>query len=179
MKRLLHVLFTAVFIETHRVGHMGGETWLLGNINQTGYFRVNYDLHNWRLLIQQLMTNPTVFLSSTTAGPSESSRFIQSVSFKFSFSPFVTILLSPHHFPLHSKCLCCFLAADHLRGQQGRSDRWRLQPGKVCWVCYTTPLETFRESDSCARDPFKTPSNPCRDGWTIQAIIVSCFLFSQ
>uniref|UniRef100_A0A8C1ZI28 Aminopeptidase n=1 Tax=Cyprinus carpio TaxID=7962 RepID=A0A8C1ZI28_CYPCA len=46
--------------ETHRVGHVDGEMWLLGNINQTGYFRVNYDLHNWRLLIQQLMTNPTV-----------------------------------------------------------------------------------------------------------------------
>ncbi|XP_058272562.1 thyrotropin-releasing hormone-degrading ectoenzyme-like [Hemibagrus wyckioides] len=46
--------------ETHRVGHIGEETWLLGNINQTGYFRVNYDLHNWRLLIQQLMINPTI-----------------------------------------------------------------------------------------------------------------------
>ncbi|KAI7791926.1 putative thyrotropin-releasing hormone-degrading ectoenzyme [Triplophysa rosa] len=50
--------------ETHRVGHMDGETWLLGNINQTGYFRVNYDLHNWRLLIQQLTTNPTVHLTA-------------------------------------------------------------------------------------------------------------------
>lgn len=49
-----------IFIETHRVGHIDEKTWLLGNINQTGYFRVNYDLHNWRLLIQQLMINPTV-----------------------------------------------------------------------------------------------------------------------
>ncbi|KAI7791928.1 putative thyrotropin-releasing hormone-degrading ectoenzyme [Triplophysa rosa] len=54
--------------ETHRVGHMDGETWLLGNINQTGYFRVNYDLHNWRLLIQQLMTNPTIISVGNRAG---------------------------------------------------------------------------------------------------------------
>ncbi|XP_016095468.1 thyrotropin-releasing hormone-degrading ectoenzyme-like [Sinocyclocheilus grahami] len=54
--------------ETHRVGHMGSETWLLGNINQTSYFRVNYDLHNWRLLIQQLMTNPTIISVGNRAG---------------------------------------------------------------------------------------------------------------
>ncbi|XP_016349241.1 thyrotropin-releasing hormone-degrading ectoenzyme [Sinocyclocheilus anshuiensis] len=54
--------------ETHRVGHMGSETWLLGNINQTGYFRVNYDLHNWGLLIQQLMTNPTIISVGNRAG---------------------------------------------------------------------------------------------------------------
>ncbi|RXN10957.1 thyrotropin-releasing hormone-degrading ectoenzyme [Labeo rohita] len=54
--------------ETHRVGHVDGETWLLGNINQTGYFRVNYDLHNWRLLIQQLMTNPTIISVGNRAG---------------------------------------------------------------------------------------------------------------
>lgn len=135
--------FSAVFIETHRVGHMGGETWLLGNINQTGYFRVNYDLHNWRLLIQQLMTNPTVFFSLTSVSRSDSFHFKP----KFFFPPFVTILPfshSSHHFLLHSKCLCRSLAADHLRGQQGRSDWWRLQPGEVGSVCYTTPLETCR-----------------------------------
>uniref|UniRef100_A0A673GJ08 Aminopeptidase n=1 Tax=Sinocyclocheilus rhinocerous TaxID=307959 RepID=A0A673GJ08_9TELE len=54
--------------ETHKVGHVDGETWLLGNINQTGYFRVNYDLHNWRLLIQQLMTNPTIISVGNRAG---------------------------------------------------------------------------------------------------------------
>ncbi|TRY66450.1 hypothetical protein DNTS_012502 [Danionella cerebrum] len=54
--------------EKHRVGHMVGETWLLGNINQTGYFRVNYDLHNWRLLIQQLKTNPTIISVGNRAG---------------------------------------------------------------------------------------------------------------
>ncbi|XP_022527297.2 thyrotropin-releasing hormone-degrading ectoenzyme [Astyanax mexicanus] len=54
--------------ETHRVGRMEEETWLLGNINQTGYFRVNYDLHNWRLLIQQLMINPTIISVGNRAG---------------------------------------------------------------------------------------------------------------
>lgn len=39
---------------------MDDKTWLLGNINQTGYFRVNYDLQNWKLLIQQLHDNPQV-----------------------------------------------------------------------------------------------------------------------
>ncbi|XP_051544822.1 thyrotropin-releasing hormone-degrading ectoenzyme-like [Myxocyprinus asiaticus] len=54
--------------EMHRVSHMDEETWLLGNINQTGYFRVNYNLHNWRLLIQQLMTNPTIISVGNRAG---------------------------------------------------------------------------------------------------------------
>ncbi|TST22535.1 Thyrotropin-releasing hormone-degrading ectoenzyme [Bagarius yarrelli] len=54
--------------ETQRVGRIGEETWLLGNINQTGYFRVNYDLHNWRLLIQQLMINPTIISVENRAG---------------------------------------------------------------------------------------------------------------
>lgn len=46
--------------ETHRIGQMDDSTWLLGNINQTGYFRVNYDLQNWKRLIQQLHSNPNV-----------------------------------------------------------------------------------------------------------------------
>lgn len=45
------------------IGQMDDKTWLLGNINQTGYFRVNYDLPNWKLLIQQLHRNHQVCLS--------------------------------------------------------------------------------------------------------------------
>lgn len=41
---------------------MDERSWLLGNINQTGYFRVTYDLHNWKLLIQQLHSNHQVGL---------------------------------------------------------------------------------------------------------------------
>ncbi|XP_041637312.1 thyrotropin-releasing hormone-degrading ectoenzyme-like [Cheilinus undulatus] len=54
--------------ETHRIGQMDDKTWLLGNINQTGYFRVNYDLQNWKLLIQQLHTNPQIISVGNRAG---------------------------------------------------------------------------------------------------------------
>lgn len=54
--------------ETHRIGAMYGSTWLLGNINQTGYFRVNYDLQNWKLLIQQLHANPQMISVGNRAG---------------------------------------------------------------------------------------------------------------
>ncbi|XP_051805679.1 thyrotropin-releasing hormone-degrading ectoenzyme [Acanthochromis polyacanthus] len=54
--------------ETHRVSEMDSSTWLLGNINQTGYFRVNYDLQNWKLLIQQLHNNPQIISVGNRAG---------------------------------------------------------------------------------------------------------------
>ncbi|XP_041820045.1 thyrotropin-releasing hormone-degrading ectoenzyme-like [Chelmon rostratus] len=54
--------------ETHRIGQMDDKTWLLGNINQTGYFRVNYDLQNWKLLIQQLHNNPQIISVGNRAG---------------------------------------------------------------------------------------------------------------
>ncbi|XP_062863307.1 thyrotropin-releasing hormone-degrading ectoenzyme-like [Trichomycterus rosablanca] len=54
--------------DTHRVGRMDEGTWLLGNINQTGYFRVNYDLQNWRLLIQQLKINHRIISVGNRAG---------------------------------------------------------------------------------------------------------------
>ncbi|XP_063887273.1 aminopeptidase N-like isoform X2 [Scylla paramamosain] len=31
--------------------------WVIFNLQQTGYYRVNYDDHNWNLLIQQLLTD--------------------------------------------------------------------------------------------------------------------------
>lgn len=55
--------FSYLVLEIHRIGYMDDKTWLLGNINQTGYFRMNYDLHNWKLLIQQLHNNHQVCLS--------------------------------------------------------------------------------------------------------------------
>ncbi|KAJ8411239.1 hypothetical protein AAFF_G00172450 [Aldrovandia affinis] len=54
--------------ESHKMGQMDEGTWLLGNINQTGYFRVNYHLQNWRLLIEQLMTNPEIISVGNRAG---------------------------------------------------------------------------------------------------------------
>ncbi|XP_057710612.1 thyrotropin-releasing hormone-degrading ectoenzyme isoform X1 [Corythoichthys intestinalis] len=54
--------------ETHTMSEMSDKTWLLGNINQTGYFRVNYDLQNWKLLIQQLHADPQVISVGNRAG---------------------------------------------------------------------------------------------------------------
>ncbi|KAM8884268.1 thyrotropin-releasing hormone-degrading ectoenzyme-like [Synchiropus picturatus] len=54
--------------ETHKISEMDDNTWLLGNINQTGYFRVNYDLPNWKLLIQQLHTNLQIISVGNRAG---------------------------------------------------------------------------------------------------------------
>ncbi|TTZ20721.1 Thyrotropin-releasing hormone-degrading ectoenzyme [Bagarius yarrelli] len=55
-------------IFNNSVGYIDERTWLLGNINQTGYFRVNYDLYNWRLIIQQLMINPALIPVGNRAG---------------------------------------------------------------------------------------------------------------
>ncbi|XP_023696332.1 thyrotropin-releasing hormone-degrading ectoenzyme-like isoform X2 [Paramormyrops kingsleyae] len=54
--------------ELHRISLLGEGTWLLGNINQTGYFRVNYDLQNWKLLLEQLMRNPEIISVGNRAG---------------------------------------------------------------------------------------------------------------
>ncbi|XP_075396371.1 thyrotropin-releasing hormone-degrading ectoenzyme-like isoform X2 [Tenrec ecaudatus] len=54
--------------EHHRITSLGKGSWLLGNINQTRYFRVNYDLRNWRLLIEQLIRNHEVLSVSNRAG---------------------------------------------------------------------------------------------------------------
>uniref|UniRef100_H0ZAF9 Aminopeptidase n=1 Tax=Taeniopygia guttata TaxID=59729 RepID=H0ZAF9_TAEGU len=54
--------------EHHRIPDLEEASWLLGNINQTGYFRVNYDIRNWRLLINQLTRNHEVISVSNRAG---------------------------------------------------------------------------------------------------------------
>ncbi|XP_063011108.1 thyrotropin-releasing hormone-degrading ectoenzyme [Melospiza melodia melodia] len=54
--------------EHHRVPALEEASWLLGNINQTGYFRVNYDIRNWKLLINQLTRNHEVISVSNRAG---------------------------------------------------------------------------------------------------------------
>lgn len=43
------------------------DDWLLVNINQTGFYRVNYDLKNWEMLTQQLLTDHTIFDSKNRA----------------------------------------------------------------------------------------------------------------
>ncbi|XP_077194949.1 thyrotropin-releasing hormone-degrading ectoenzyme isoform X2 [Paroedura picta] len=54
--------------EHHRIASLDERNWLLGNINQTGYFRVNYNIRNWRLLIDQLTRNHKVISVSNRAG---------------------------------------------------------------------------------------------------------------
>ncbi|XP_031205932.1 thyrotropin-releasing hormone-degrading ectoenzyme isoform X4 [Mastomys coucha] len=53
--------------EHHRITYLDKGSWILGNINQAGYFRVNYDLRNWRLLIDQLIRNHEVLSVSNRA----------------------------------------------------------------------------------------------------------------
>ncbi|XP_051911006.1 thyrotropin-releasing hormone-degrading ectoenzyme-like [Hippocampus zosterae] len=54
--------------ESHGLRETERQTWLLANIDQTGYFRVNYDLRNWKLLIRQLRGNPQVIPVGNRAG---------------------------------------------------------------------------------------------------------------
>lgn len=43
------------------------DEWMLVNIRQVGYYRVNYDLQNWKLLINQLNTNHTLITPTNRA----------------------------------------------------------------------------------------------------------------
>lgn len=62
------LLWISNHTETHRIGRMDERSWLLANINQTGYFRVNYDLHNWKLLVQQLHSGHQIISVGNRAG---------------------------------------------------------------------------------------------------------------
>ena len=33
--------------------------WMIVNTQQVGYYRVNYDIDNWKLIVNQLLTNHT------------------------------------------------------------------------------------------------------------------------
>ncbi|XP_069957724.1 aminopeptidase N isoform X2 [Cherax quadricarinatus] len=41
--------------------------WVIFNLQETGFYRVNYDNHNWNLLIQQLLTDHTVITTINRA----------------------------------------------------------------------------------------------------------------
>ncbi|KAK2539561.1 hypothetical protein Q9233_001601 [Columba guinea] len=64
----LSLLLSECCTEHHRILDLEEASWLLGNINQTGYFRVNYDIRNWRMLINQLTRNHEVISVSNRAG---------------------------------------------------------------------------------------------------------------
>lgn len=44
-----------------------GGSWVLANINLTGYYRVNYDLGNWERLLSQLNSEHQVLYTVTVA----------------------------------------------------------------------------------------------------------------
>ena len=42
-------------------------TWIVANIKHAGFYRVNYDQHNWKLLIEQLKKDHTQIDTITKA----------------------------------------------------------------------------------------------------------------
>ena len=38
-------------------GNFDKENWVIFNVMQTGYYRVNYDLNNWKHITRQLLKN--------------------------------------------------------------------------------------------------------------------------
>lgn len=45
-------------------GAFGAEDWILGNVQQYGYYRVNYNRDNWLKLVKQLKTEHKVSFSN-------------------------------------------------------------------------------------------------------------------
>ena len=43
------------------------DKWFIGNLDSIGYYRVNYDVHNWKLLIKQLKSDHSVFTTTERA----------------------------------------------------------------------------------------------------------------
>ena len=54
-------------VTLHLPEESNNETWILGNLKQAGYYRVNYDDRNWQLLIKQLHEDHTVIDSISRA----------------------------------------------------------------------------------------------------------------
>ena len=50
---------TSIQIKINNNYNNSNETWLIGNIKHSGYYRVNYDEKNWNLLINQLLNDHT------------------------------------------------------------------------------------------------------------------------
>jgi hypothetical protein len=44
----------------YTTGVMNNTVFIIGNLDASGYYRVNYDNHNWNLIIEQLQGNNEV-----------------------------------------------------------------------------------------------------------------------
>ncbi|XP_077977434.1 aminopeptidase N-like [Glandiceps talaboti] len=53
--------------DTIKIQGLSNDDWILFNINQTGYYRVNYDVDNWRKLAEALKENYMIFPTQTRA----------------------------------------------------------------------------------------------------------------
>lgn len=42
---------------------MDKDNYILANMDFSGFYRVNYDIENWNMIIQQLKNNPQVRIS--------------------------------------------------------------------------------------------------------------------
>lgn len=52
--------FPCYLTDLPRQGVMDANDWIIGNVQQYGYYRVNYDKSNWLKLVQQLKTDHAV-----------------------------------------------------------------------------------------------------------------------
>lgn len=49
-----------IFFVSDTLKNLPNDTWIIANVRQVGYYRVNYDSDNWELLLEQLLDNHTV-----------------------------------------------------------------------------------------------------------------------
>lgn len=60
-------LLSGGFVEVVATPSPDTYDWFLFNVDQFGFYRVNYDADNWRALIKALRDNPQVFTTTTRA----------------------------------------------------------------------------------------------------------------
>lgn len=73
---------------------ISGDSWILANIDVTGFYRVNYDLVNWECLIAQLNADHKVH---TFILRSNCKRAAPKFFFKLSFVMYFILLCRFYH----------------------------------------------------------------------------------